>query len=224
MRERTDRVAKIKAGLIDPKAEQLVENGRRPIGELVEAFIGRLTGEGRTTKHIKGTRREILAFIAAEGIDSLGDITSTKASSYVERLRRQGMSARSRQRYLTSAKSFTRWACNQGYVASDPLAGMKRPNPATDRRTCRRMLLPDELTRLHEAAEAATDANGLTGHERAMLYSLAIQTGLRASEIASLTKASLHCTSRPHSLSLKLAAPRIGLRLGSTSVKNWPRT
>lgn len=37
----------------------------------------------------------------------------------------------------------------------------------------------------------------MTGIERAMLYSLAIQTGLRSGEIRSLTRGKLHLTSNP---------------------------
>ena len=41
------------------------------------------------------------------------------------------------------------------------------------------------------------DAFGMTGIERAMLYSLAIQTGLRSGEIRSLTRGKLQLTSNP---------------------------
>ena len=197
LREQTERITKIRAGLIDPRAERLVESGRRPIRELVGALVERLRGEGRTEKHIVGTEREVLAFVDAAGVASLGDITSEKATAYLERLRREGKSARSRQRYLTSAKSLTRWAWREGLSPVDPLAGMKRPNPATDRRKRRRMLRPDEWARLHAAAVAGPDANGLTGPERGLLYSVAIQTGLRAGELATLTKANLHLHQSP---------------------------
>ncbi|MEO0630851.1 MAG: tyrosine-type recombinase/integrase, partial [Planctomycetota bacterium] len=164
---------------------------------MVDAFVDRLAGEGRTEQYTTSTRREVLEFCESRDIASLGDITPEKASGYLETLRRRGLSVRTLQSRITSAKAFTRWAWREGLISADPLAGMKRPNPETDRRKRRRMLLPDEWTRLHAATEAAPKGNGLTGPERALLYSLAIQTGLRRSELETLSKSSLHLHQSP---------------------------
>ncbi len=54
------------------------------------------------------------------------------------------------------------------------------------------MLLVEEWHRLDAATRAAPDFRGMSGQERALVYAVALQTGLRAGELATLTKASLH--------------------------------
>ena len=54
------------------------------------------------------------------------------------------------------------------------------------------MLLPDEWLRLRQAIPSASENYGMMPQERELLYSTAIQTGLRSSELRSLTRSSLH--------------------------------
>jgi integrase len=66
-----------------------------------------------------------------------------------------------------------------------------------DRRHDRRALEPDEVRRLLEVTRAAPERFGMTGHQRVMLYRLAIETGLRANELRSLKVSSFdleNCT------------------------------
>jgi integrase len=92
--------------------------------------------------------------------------------------------------YLTAIKSFTRWLVRDRRAASDPLVCLSRMNVDTDRRVIRRALEPAVLARLIEAARTGRPYRGLSGTDRAALYLLASRTGLRASELASLTPAS----------------------------------
>jgi len=54
----------------------------------------------------------------------------------------------------------------------------------------RRALEPDEIRRLLDATESAPKRFNTTGHQKAMLYRLAVETGLRANELRSLTVSS----------------------------------
>jgi len=65
-------------------------------------------------------------------------------------------------------------------------------NANTDRRRIRRALLDEEMAWLIQAAEKGPVVRDMTGPDRAMLYRLAVETGLRAGELASLTPASFH--------------------------------
>src|SRR3954454_15702083 len=51
--------AKVRAGLIDPKARRLADAGRRPIREHMEDFLGALTSKGGDPKHVRSTRTYI---------------------------------------------------------------------------------------------------------------------------------------------------------------------
>ncbi len=67
-----------------------------------------------------------------------------------------------------------------------PLTHLKGLNTRTDRRHDRRALEPDELRRLLETTRNAPERFGMTGTERAMLYRVAVETGLRANELRTL--------------------------------------
>ncbi|MHC4154613.1 MAG: tyrosine-type recombinase/integrase [Planctomycetota bacterium] len=56
-----------------------------------------------------------------------------------------------------------------------------------------RALRFDEVLRLLAATEKAPTRFGMTGHERALLYLLALETGLRVKELRSLTVSSFNC-------------------------------
>lgn len=72
-------------------------------------------------------------------------------------------------------------------------------------RCVRRALLQEELWRLIEAAERRIPFRDLTGEDRAVLYLLAAFTGLRASELASLTDGSFDFVSEPPTLTVEAA-------------------
>src|SRR5262249_15589171 len=88
--------------------------------------------------------------------------------------------------YLTAVKGLTRWLTKDGRAPFDPLVVLSRMNPDTDVRVERRALPPAQFAALVEAARAGGTVRGLAGADRAVLYLVAANTGLRASELASL--------------------------------------
>lgn len=70
----------------------------------------------------------------------------------------------------------------------DPLAFVAMLNVSTDRRHDRRPLSEAEFTSLLHAARGGRSVLRMAGPDRAMLYTVATYTGLRASELASLTR------------------------------------
>lgn len=97
-----------------------------------------------------------------------------------------------RNHYLVACKSFSRWLWKEGVLPSDRLIGLSRWNAEPFRVMRRRALAFDELCRLIRATESSPrDFRGLSGYDRAALYLLASYSGLRVSELASLTKEDL---------------------------------
>lgn len=100
-------------------------------------------------------------------------------------------SSRTIQGYLTAIKSFTSWLAINHKIVRDPLVSVRKPNPQADRRRWRRMLLPDEWNWLRDATAAGPERGDMPANERVLLYAVAIQTGLRSSELRSLTRGQL---------------------------------
>ncbi len=108
--------------------------------------------------------------------------------------------------YLTAIKGFTRWLVRSGRMPSDPLGLLARRNAQADVRRERGALVESELHRLLTAAlQSATVQQELAGPQRAMLYALAMGSGFRASELASLTPRSFALDTDPPTVTVDAA-------------------
>ena len=87
----------------------------------------------------------------------------------------------------------------------DPLAFIAMFNVSTDRRHDRRPLTEAEFTALLKVARAGPVAFKVAGPDRAMLYTVAAYTGLRASELASLNRDSFRLDDSPPTVTVKAA-------------------
>ena len=91
---------------------------------------------------------------------------------------------------LTAFKSFSRWLFRTERMRTDPMMQVPKLRLDTDQRHRRRALTDNEIARLIAAAGKGRKVMGMSGKDRAMLYWLALETGLRVSELRSLTLAS----------------------------------
>ncbi len=89
---------------------------------------------------------------------------------------------------MTAIKAFANWCVTHGRIAASPLVTL-RPLPLTDEEE-RRALDLEEVRWLIATTLTGPDQHGMTGAERALLYRLAIETGLRADELATLARSS----------------------------------
>jgi len=190
-------VALRKRGIIDPTQERIAAEGRRSLQEHVADFRAMMEAAGRTAGHITKTVGFISSVTTAAGIKTVSDLTADAVNTYAADLQAQGKSARTVQAVLTAAKTFTRWLTLHGKLAADPLASVAKPSPKTDRRHERRMLLPEEWEWLRTTTEAGPHRYNMPGRERMLVYAVAIQTGLRFGELASLTRGRLFLGSSP---------------------------
>ncbi|MFC1766456.1 tyrosine-type recombinase/integrase, partial [Planctomycetota bacterium] len=97
-----------------------------------------------------------------------------------------GLAAGTSNAYLQAVKQFCRWMVQDGRASESPLTHLSRMNAKVDRRHDRRALEPDEMRRLLKATLVAPKRFGMQGYERALLYRVAAETGLRAKELRSL--------------------------------------
>jgi integrase len=194
-------------GLIDARLERLAQEGRRPLREHLADYEAHLKAANRSPDHVNRTARLIRTIAQAAGVTGIGEITADNVNTFASDLG-QRRSARTVQAHLTAIKSFTWWLAANGKLPADPLASVRKPNPKTDRRRERRMLLPEEWHWLR----SVTLTDGVRHHnmaaaERVLLYATAIQTGLRSGELRSLTRGRLYLDALP---------PYIVCKAGST--------
>ena len=169
-------------GLLD---SQQAKAGK-PLKDLVSEFGQFLEEKERTEKYIGNTVAELRRVFEGCSFRYWNDISPTKVMAYLKDLRDTGLSYRSSNAYLKSAKAFCKFMVDCNYVSRSPLKYLKTLDTELDRRRERRALTTDELRRLLETTINSEERFGMTGAERCLLYYVATQIGLRANEIRTL--------------------------------------
>ena len=179
-------------GVIDSTLDEISEESQRTIESHLTDYESKLRVAGRDPKYIGATIGYIRSISNAARFKTAADIAADPVILFADDLQKNGKSARTVQAHLTAIKGFTKWLAMHHKLPRDPLATVTKPSPRTDRRHERRMLQPEEWQWLRSVTAASGERCGMTGPERAALYATAIQTGLRSSELRSLTKGRLY--------------------------------
>ena len=171
-------------------SDRYATHRKKPLAEHLREFKESLLNKSATEKHASLVHNRVKSIVDACHFVYFGDISASKVQAYLADRRRGGLSKRSSNFYLQTIKQFCRWLVADGRMPENPLEYLKGLNPKTDIRRERRALTLEEAHQLIEVTSKGPKDSGMTGKERAMLYVLALNTGLRASELASLTWAS----------------------------------
>ncbi len=194
-------------GVVDPHLDAISDESRRTIESHLTDYEAKLKTANRTTQHIETTIGYIRAISSAADWATVADIDADAVNRYAGTLREAGWSARTVQAYLTAIKGFAKWMARHQKLLRDPLASVTTPNPKSNRRRERRILLHEEWDWVRATTTDGPARLGMTDNERVLLYVVAIQTGLRSSELRSLTRGSLY---------LDADRPYITCKAGST--------
>ena len=190
--------AMARVGLSDPYAA----HKRKPLAEHLDDWEADLLARKRTGKHAALSANRARRVAEACKFRTLGDLSASTVQAHIGEMSAAGSSVSTCNHHLTAIKGFARWLVKDRRMGDSPLAHLSGGNPATDKRHERRDLADDEVARLLEAACRGPARCGLAGIDRVMLYSVALRTGLRASELASLT---------PDSFVLEGASPSVAV-------------
>ena len=165
------------------------------LDDLLEAYLAGLAARGREPTYLAGIRHSVEECCRRCRWSILSEVRAEPIEEWLAGLQ---VSPATRNGHLRNVKAFIRWACEREGVAF-PLLRVKPANEQLDRRRSRRILTDAELAKLLSATEAARPRWNatLTPKDRAMLYRMAAYTGLRASELASLTTRSFRLESKP---------------------------
>lgn len=188
----------VRSGLMDPREARWAEAEQKPLREHVEEWAADLRGAKRTEGHVKGRRSQVLRLLGLTRASRVSHLDPTIFQAAIGRLHdREGLSLQSCTHYVRSAKQFSKWLRDCGRCRDHRLVPLKGYNAAADPRRCRRELTGAELVALMRAAGSDGVVGCMEGPDRAMLYLLAVSSGLRASELASLTPESFELDGEP---------------------------
>lgn len=164
-----------------------------PLGPLVEEYrdyLARDAGE----KHVRVVITRVRRVLAGCRLATVADLRQKCVGANVEAfvwglLKAEDVLSPTAAYIGKQTRSFTRWLWRKrGLLDFDPLAGIDLPSQETEHP--RRALSAAELAGLIAAADGSGVVfRGLAGPDRAVLYLVAVATGLRVGELARLTPA-----------------------------------
>jgi len=160
-----------------------------------------LVAKGNTMKHVDNFVERVRKAVRGTKAKFWSDLSATKIMTWLNEQRRdtvdgegttikRGIGAYAFNGFVTALGGFARWMQREGRATDNPMLGLRKLNPRTDKRHPRRPFTVEEVRWLLAVTRKGPVRRKMTGVERAMLYRLAVETGYRSSELASLTRAS----------------------------------
>lgn len=185
----------VKFGLIDN--QRVSENLGKSLSEHLTDFRNSLENTGRKAKYARQVTSRIQFIFDKCGFRVWGDIDANRVLDCLASLRgSDGIGERTFNYYLKSTKQFCKWLIKERRaIAPSPIEHLSCIKQ-TEKRRQRRALTLDEIHKLLDAAENGIAHHNMTGFERGLVYRLALETGLRANEIRTLTVSSFNFDGR----------------------------
>ena len=196
------KVDREKNGYADP----FEKHGERKLSEHLAEYRDHLVAKGNAPDYIDQTVHRVELVTESCRFSLLRDLQGAKVDNWLATKKAAGKSAATLNSYLTSMRGFCQWLVDEDRMRKSPLDHLDKQDEQADRRRERRAASPEEFAWLIETAqESRRPFHRLWGPDRAMLYTVAAFTGLRVSELASLTRASLILEGDPPTLTVQAA-------------------
>ncbi|MHB9070495.1 MAG: tyrosine-type recombinase/integrase, partial [Sedimentisphaerales bacterium] len=193
MQQLSDRISRrlIAWGVVDGQAAGM----GKPLADHLQDYKKGMISKGNTLAYVELThQRAKTVLIEKCGFVYISDIKASMVQNAIAGLQHEKtkipLSLQSQNFYLKSCQQFCRWLVQDRRTSDNPLQHLTGKNVKLDRRHERRALSADEVRRLLETTKAAPFRFGMSGTERALLYRLAAESGIRKNELRSLTVSS----------------------------------
>jgi len=180
----------VKLGVI---TESQLERGRT-LAELIVEWKASMLAKGCCEDHAIKQSNRVATLVAGCRFVVPLDVKAEPVNLWLASQRKgegreSPLSASSSNAYLTALRTFTGWLVGRGILATEPTAGMGKLNAAAAKTRTRRALNEGEIVSLLAATEQGQKSYGVPATDRALLYRVAIETGLRVNELRTLTRA-----------------------------------
>jgi len=220
LRDLERRAELVRSGVVTNTENAIADHQQTPLMDHFESYLTHLESSGSVLRHRKSVRACLNRLATDCGFRRLGDVSAEPLERWLLNAERQGMSARMRNRYRSALCAFCNWCVSGSRLSSNPVSRVATANEKADRRHQRRALTDTEIPRLLDATErrplleAMTVRRGknrgkpvanvkpevreklqLLGRERRLIYLTLLGTGLRKSELKSISIAQVNLES-----------------------------
>ncbi len=189
------------------------ESAAKPLTEHVDDWHKALLDKGATRTYADLSKNRVLAILDGTKAAFWHDLDAARVASFLAERRDKGLSIESSNHHVRRIRQFCKWMVANQRATTWPMASLSLMNAKTDRRHDRRALDADELRRLFDAASIGPavrwmvkeQKHELAGPDRAILYRVAAESGLRLSELGSLTPESFDLDADQPTITVKAA-------------------
>jgi integrase len=172
------------------RGDRFKDHRQRPLSDHLDDWKNFMMAGGGTEKHATLSHSRVKRIVEGCKFVFFEDLSASRVQGFLGDLRKQGTGNVSSNHYLTAIKMFCNWMVDDNRMSANPLNHLSKMNEELDRRHDRRNLTQEEMSWLFSTTRKAPTRLGLSGEDRVILYTVAIYTGLRASELGSLTPSS----------------------------------
>ncbi|GMV82510.1 MAG: hypothetical protein AMXMBFR7_36940 [Planctomycetota bacterium] len=180
--------------------------------EHLEDYLDDLSAAGNSAKHAIVSHARAKRVIEGCRFGFISDVNREAIKEFLGRLLKKGrIGPKTYGYYVRDLKAFFKWMRRSSRLREDPvehLEGLGASAIAKGRRRIRRALTIKEILLLLVSTCDQPFRYGMKGQERALVYRLALETGLRAAELASLRRASFHLGAKPATVFLSGASTK----------------
>ena len=204
-------IEKVKSGILTQEEFEVSKQITGLIEEKLDLFTDYLTSKGVTEKYKDMVLSRIRLVCNACCFKRMTEMNSTPFVRWLNKRGVEGMGARTRNAYREAMITFANWAILNKCLANNPFSRIAKAQESCDKRHERRALTVEEIIKLlkgtasrpladqtkNRRAKNDPNPNNITpfireklirlGWERKLIYSTLIYTGLRKSELASIT-------------------------------------
>jgi len=206
-------------GLVDPNVDRIAAAEKKSLAVHLAEFRADIASRNGNNAYAMQVHQRAERIISFGGIEQLSQLKAAAVNTAIARLReakyakakdskdKEGKAKYGKtsvSHHLRAIKMFSRWLYCNGHTAGDTLLTIKVPTvAASDKKMHRRALSLAEFYALVTFTVGSGSAYGMTGEDRAMLYTMAGSTGFRQGELRALT---------PESFTLDADAPAITVK------------
>ena len=197
-----------KRGLIDPELEKVAERRKAPLKQHLETFKRSLLKN--SPKHVSMMMSRVRKIVDGCEFKTVAEINTEAVEGFLQDFAvEEDIGNRTYNHYVQAIDAFCNWMVATKRINVNPLTGLARLNNEVDVRHRRRALTPEEFGKLVDSARmSGISIQCYDGETRARIYTVSYMTGLRRSEIASLTPDSFDLASEQATVTVEAVSSK----------------
>ena len=187
LRQKEMEVERIRAGLMTREELTRTTHNAESIGTHLDAFDQSRHAKTTTKRQISDSRKKVDSAFAFLGIKYLDDATADKIDRFIVHRKNNGIATQTINNDLSALRSFFTWCVETDRLEKSPMKNIKQLSRSSGNKTDHRAFTEEEITLFFQAVRERRGKGTDTRRERELIYFTMLGTGLRSSELASIT-------------------------------------